>query len=117
MPVDLDVLRVVIARVGVDVVRFQVGAIQQTAIGGSRVSVTVCVESWFSEVGCHRTIRKESSFEFQIFHSLQNVSLLKLLKCSTLWTLLVSSICLYLDKFLSLSCSQVSIEFGLTLAF
>ena len=50
---DLSVFRLVITRVRVDVVSLQVLAVDEAARGGSRVAVSVGVESRFTKVGRH----------------------------------------------------------------
>ena len=74
--VDLDVFRVVVTTVRVDVVGFHVLAIGETSICRIRVSVAVSVKSWFPEVGGVGTVGKQPAFQFQSLEFLLNVSLL-----------------------------------------
>ena len=56
MTVYLDVFRLIVTRVRIDVVSFQVGAVKQSSISWSCVSVTISVEGRFTEVSCQCTI-------------------------------------------------------------
>ena len=52
----------------------QVLAVDEAARGGSRVAISVGVESWFAKVGRHGRIWKQSTIQFQLLKFVANAA-------------------------------------------
>ena len=71
---DLSVLRLVISRVRIYVVSLQVLAVDETTRGGSRVAISVGVESRFAEVGRHGRVGEQPTIELQLLKFVANAA-------------------------------------------
>ena len=70
MCINLDIFRVVISRVGVDVVRAQILAVTEPSYCWLCVGITVSVKSRFAEVRGISTIWQQSACEFEFLYFL-----------------------------------------------